>query len=624
MAEPDINKIKRNIQRMIDQGAPETDIDAYIQGEGVTLDMLQSKPQQGQQISAKTPDTSDETSGPLETFANAAGQGALLNWGDEIGGFMRGYLPSIMSGGGDKEASREYEKARGLYALRDLNEQAKNPKAALAGNITGQVGTGLTATLATGGTSLLPTLGIGAAQGAISGAGASEAGDASGVAKDAMKGGAFGAGGALVGYAGGRLLEKLINRGIAHATIQKALDGNTDDLLREMSAKGISAAEADDVLKEVLRGQAARNPTAATAAIPGAQARMTEVGAQTIDDVNRLVSPENAAQYISQLQQQARAIAGPGYQAAYSAPGRVGLVPEIANNPAMADALKAAEKLAKAQGRPFDVADLGVQDLDAIQRALKTASQRMFESTPENTLLGPVYDDLAGSINKMAGNMSPELAQTQASYAAIKSAEDAVELGKKALDPSKEFIEVADEFANLSPDAQQGYLAGLATRLRTMLQQKSSTANPGTAFNKEAIIEKLKAVGFPDEQIDAIIKRGASARGVLDALVGGSDTAKKIGAAEASKSALSKFSERASGDIMMAGITQQPGLLALVPGLRALGAAQDRAVSGLLIKALTDPSGKVIRGILDYAPQTITTPLLNATGIGGGGYFSGR
>lgn len=41
--QPDIAKIKRNIQRMIDAGAPEADIDQYVSGEGVSLEQLQAK-----------------------------------------------------------------------------------------------------------------------------------------------------------------------------------------------------------------------------------------------------------------------------------------------------------------------------------------------------------------------------------------------------------------------------------------------------------------------------------------------------------------------------------------------------------------------------------------------------
>src|SRR5687767_12020599 len=38
----DIEKVKRNVGRMIDQGAPESDIDAYIAGEGVTVAQLRN------------------------------------------------------------------------------------------------------------------------------------------------------------------------------------------------------------------------------------------------------------------------------------------------------------------------------------------------------------------------------------------------------------------------------------------------------------------------------------------------------------------------------------------------------------------------------------------------------
>jgi hypothetical protein len=611
----DIAKVKRNIQKMLDQGAPEADIDSYLSGEGVTIDMLKAP---AAPVAQPTPDTASQTSGPLETFTNAMGQGALLNFGDEIGGAMRGYLPSIMKGEDAKTAGREYEKAKGLYLLRDLNEQAKNPKSAMGGNVAGQVVTGTAATALTGG-GLPALLGAGAGQGALSAYGADT---------DPLEGAAWGAGGALVGYAGGKLVEKLVNRGIAYATILKAVDGNTDDLVREMGAKGISAAEADDVLKEVLRGQAARNPTAATAAIPGAQQRMADVGAQTIDDVNRLVSPENAQQFIAQLQQKAQQVGSQGYGAAYANPAQVGLVPQIANNPAVKPAIEAAQKLAAVEGRTFDINALTVQDLDAIQRALKNFAKTSFAGDSVDTLLGPSYSQFGDDINKMASQMAPagpgNLAAVQGEYAAIKATQDAVEAGQKALNPAKEFVEVADEFANLSPEAQKGYLAGMATKLRTTLGQKGTTANSATAIDKTSIIEKLKAVGFPPEQIDLIINRGKNARGVLDALVGGSDTAKKLGASEASRSALSKFADRASGDITMAGITGQPGLLAMIPGLRALGGAQDRAVSKRLIGLLTEQGGAGLRGLLDFAPQSTSTPILNLLGVGAGSSQGGR
>jgi hypothetical protein len=40
--QPDLNKVKRNIQRMIDQNAPESDIDAYVASEGTTPEELRA------------------------------------------------------------------------------------------------------------------------------------------------------------------------------------------------------------------------------------------------------------------------------------------------------------------------------------------------------------------------------------------------------------------------------------------------------------------------------------------------------------------------------------------------------------------------------------------------------
>ena len=47
---PDIQKIKRNIGKMIDQGAPESDIDEYIKSEGVTIDQLKQPVESQKQV----------------------------------------------------------------------------------------------------------------------------------------------------------------------------------------------------------------------------------------------------------------------------------------------------------------------------------------------------------------------------------------------------------------------------------------------------------------------------------------------------------------------------------------------------------------------------------------------
>lgn len=610
MAE-DFDKIRRNVQKMVSMNAPEADIDGYLASERLSAAEFKSiatgkaklgdvrMTQQSQEWLSKAQQASEQPPDVSSPNAVAFSQGALQGYGDE----MIGGIEAAKSGFAPGAYTQARDEARKWI---QANEEQASGGVKLAGNLT----TGIPAALATGGTSLPAVMGVGAAEGGISAYGETTGNDMQAV-KDVALGAGIGAAGGAAGYGLGKIFEKFTARGLAAGTIQKALDGNVDELIAESKRLGIAPAELDEVLREVVRGQAAKNPTAATALVPEAQSRLAAANTQTVDDVNRLVSPENASKLIADLQKKGQALGKSGYGAAYANPSTVALLPEVANNPAMADAIAAAQKLAAAQGRQFDITNLTVQDMDAMQRALSTASSRMFQSTPENTLLGPVYDDLAGSINDMAGNMAPELAETQAKYAAVKGAQEAVELGKKALDPSKEFVEVAEEFANLAPEAQEAYRAGLATRLRTLLQQKSPTANAGNVFNKEAIIEKLKAVGFPDEAIDDIIKRGQGARGVVDALQGGSDTARKLAAAKASESPLTQLTPM---DVVAAGV--HPASIGIFPALRAAGSAQERKAAEMVLNALTEQSGLGLSRLFRGAPQRLTPALGLAGAVG--------
>jgi hypothetical protein len=73
MAEQDTARIKRNIAKMIDQGAPETDIDAYVASEGTTPDALRggsSKKQDDSYAGSLTQGVSDVFSGVGKTVKN--------------------------------------------------------------------------------------------------------------------------------------------------------------------------------------------------------------------------------------------------------------------------------------------------------------------------------------------------------------------------------------------------------------------------------------------------------------------------------------------------------------------------------------------------------------------------
>lgn len=69
----DLAKVKRNIQRMIDQNAPESDIDAYVDGEGTSPEELRAfKPQQG----APAPRV-DTVTDMAKGFGAGVGQGVI-------------------------------------------------------------------------------------------------------------------------------------------------------------------------------------------------------------------------------------------------------------------------------------------------------------------------------------------------------------------------------------------------------------------------------------------------------------------------------------------------------------------------------------------------------------------
>lgn len=526
-------------------------------------------------------------------------QGALFNMGDE----MYGGVKALQSGFKEGEYTRARDQARGLTDA----AVAEHPWFAAGGGIA----TGVPAAIATGGSSLGAAIGTGAAQGGVAAYGATKGNDLQAV-KDVAFGSALGGAGGAAGYGLGKLIERFTTRGLSVETIRKALDGNTDELLNKVQQLGGSAAEADEVLREVLRGQAAKNPTAAAAAVPGAQARLAQVNTQVIDDINNVISPENVSAFTQRTQDATRNVTQPGYAAVAANPAQLSLTPELANMPGVDEALQAAQQLAAFQKRPFDPQYLTAQDLDVMQRFLRLSKEKSFMGSALDTMKGPAYGDARTVINDLAKQVSPELAQSQAAVATQKAVEEATDLGLKALNPSKEAVEVAAEFTSLAPEAQAGYRAAFASRLRAALASKGSTANVANVLDKPAIIEKLKILGFPAEQIDEIIGRGAAARGTVDALQGGSDTARKLAAAAASESPLTKVK---SGDLAAAALVHPSALFAL-PMLRSLGAGQERRVAETVIKALTSQSPEFLQNLFRYAPQRATPFLGMFGGVG--------
>lgn len=83
----DTDRIKRNIGKMIDAGAPETDIDAYLSSEGFkSADDFRA---------GKRATPQPQAQGRSDAAANAFGQGATLGFGDEMAAGVRSAFPKL-------------------------------------------------------------------------------------------------------------------------------------------------------------------------------------------------------------------------------------------------------------------------------------------------------------------------------------------------------------------------------------------------------------------------------------------------------------------------------------------------------------------------------------------------
>ncbi len=171
------------------------------------------------------------TTGYGESALRGAIQGATLGFGDEIGGGLKGLYDTATKGG---DLSENYTKARDAIRGQDEIASEANPKTFIAG----QVGGGLASTLATGGTSselgLAGRLGLGAAEGAVNGLGASNSNTLEGNLQDAATGGALGLAGSGLGEAAGAIGSKLLGKATKALDPEKqyamALGFNAKDL----------------------------------------------------------------------------------------------------------------------------------------------------------------------------------------------------------------------------------------------------------------------------------------------------------------------------------------------------------------------------------------------------------
>lgn len=228
----DIDRIKRNIGKMIDQGAPETDIDAYVSSEGMTAEQLRAgkAPVVGRPDSwGMSSEAMDFVTGGLQSKLNSAGIGLASAAGNYLSGDGFNY-------------SDEYNRALEQERADQAAYQNQNPAKSYAGKGVGlALGIGSLPAFGRGIKGAMTTGGI---YGGIQGAGQ----DADGVS-ERVKNAAFG--GALGGVLGGGigLAAKGITKAVKPFDVDPQRRAMADVLQREGVDLSAGQITGDDMLR---------------------------------------------------------------------------------------------------------------------------------------------------------------------------------------------------------------------------------------------------------------------------------------------------------------------------------------------------------------------------------------
>ncbi len=248
----DIALIKRNLNRMIDQGAPESDLDAYLNQSGFK--------------SADEFKAASRSPGLSEGIEQQFGQGATFNLGDEITAGVRAAAPGfsnwMMSGpaierdesiGGSPKPQTvstaptfegRYDEELARERLKAKDFQTTNPLTAAGANIAGSVAT-TALMLPAGATAVGPSAIANVAKTGLVGAGLGGAagfGEGEGL-EDRLTKGAFGA---TVGGALGAATRPIaaVGRNIAESAPGRAVIDPISNLASALMGRGANAAVA--------------------------------------------------------------------------------------------------------------------------------------------------------------------------------------------------------------------------------------------------------------------------------------------------------------------------------------------------------------------------------------------
>lgn len=572
----DISRIKGNIAKMIAQNAPESDIDAYVSSEGVSLDQLRSAsqpaPDKYQQAAVEERDALKAKG--IDTGAGVTrrlAQGLTLNLADEALAGLSTPLEMYKRGTLNPAEGYRYAKAREDLILDD----ARKDTGALgtAAEIAGGIGTGMGAARAglsfanalPQGAGLvrrsLASLGDSAAFGALAGAGEGNSigdrfnnallGGAVGGAVGAVAPAAIALGGQAAAPVISNIRARINPQGYANSQVARAIQesGLTPNQLSldvvQAANEGQGAYTLADALGnpgQRMLSTVARAPgEGRTAVVNALEGRQADQGRRVAGAIAEgFEAPQTATQRRTAMETARGAAADAEYGAARANAGRVDVVPAINNidrtiGTGPGQALQATNDSIEGALRPFRerLSRVNPDDFEAVQRIrsdMADAAQNARQSGYGNRarLIGNAVRELDATMEAA----SPGYRAANANFAQATRNIEAIDQGRAAATRGRPEDTIA-AFQRLTPQGQGAFRTGYADPLIEQAQGAAFGVNKARPLTSDAFRDEAAVIAPQNDMMQRRLGREITMFETRNQALGGSRTADNLADAEA-------------------------------------------------------------------------------------------
>lgn len=558
-----VDRVKSNIQKMVDGGADEIEINQYLKTEGFTPDSFSN----AMKVSGKAGKTTAEYG-----LGRAALQGLTFNTADEMEAALRSY-----AGRGT------YEQNLAALKLAKEEYEKQNPKSAIAAEVVGGLpyaavpflGAARYAKMAQTASPAVKAavltganIGTGAVTGGLAGAGSADVGQrAAGARTGATVGGVVGGAIPAVSATAGKLGQKAVDVTAGIPVVQRvgqaagALTGQSIDyanrakekLLEALARDKTQLSDIDAVLRSVtkpvglvdLAGENVRSLADVAQKYPGTARQagriaLEERGAGQADRIKADISTylgefTDPFQFTTQVAERQRKAATPLYRSAYQY-GEV-TDPDVLKFlelPQFQQGLKEAEKLLAAKGEAVDLSRPTVEALDNMKQGLDALIEKETDAvTGKVTKLGSIYINKKNEFLKALDDAVPDYGKARQAFAGDAEIMEATRNGQNffKLTPAQ----AQREFSSLNPSQQEAYRIGAIDALKNNIDKAKDTADVRKRiFGSVQERDRIKTL-FPDADSFNAFERDmtteASMRATQEKILRGSQTAERqIGA----------------------------------------------------------------------------------------------